>query len=98
MLPSVLRLTGEFIWSHRLKPFVRLGIGRRLQVTSNKVEKIYTVSQAAQLLGVVVKTMQRWDREGRLKAFRTQGGRRFYTDALLMEFMGVGNKRKETLE
>ena len=40
----------------------------------------YNSAQFAKLAGVVVKTLQRWDREGRLKpAARTPGNRRLYT-------------------
>jgi putative resolvase len=45
----------------------------------------YTVAQFAQRLGVSVKTLQRWDREGRLKPSRTPSNRRVYTDAQLMQ-------------
>ena len=33
-----------------------------------------------ELLGVSVRTLQRWDREGTLKANRTPTDRRYYTD------------------
>jgi predicted site-specific integrase-resolvase len=40
----------------------------------------YNSAQCAKLAGVPVKTLQRWDREGRLKpAARTPGNRRLYT-------------------
>jgi predicted site-specific integrase-resolvase len=40
----------------------------------------YNSAQCAKLAGVPVKTLQRWDREGRLKpAERTPGNRRLYT-------------------
>jgi len=39
-------------------------------------------------VGVSVITLQRWDREGRLKAGRTPTGRRFYTDEHLTKVMG----------
>jgi putative resolvase len=41
---------------------------------------MYTVSQFAKRVGVVVKTLQRWDRQGILKARRTITNRRYYTD------------------
>ena len=41
---------------------------------------IYTVRQFAERIGVSVKTLQRWDREGRLTPQRTPGNRRVYTD------------------
>ena len=41
--------------------------------------KLYKVGEFAKEVGVSVKTLQRWDREGILKAFRTPTGRRYYT-------------------
>ena len=41
------------------------------------MEKTYTVSEASELIGVSVKTLQRWDREGKLVASRTPSNRRF---------------------
>ncbi len=45
----------------------------------------YSVSQFAKRIGVTVHTLQRWDREGRLKALRTPTNRRLYTDAHLAQ-------------
>ena len=39
----------------------------------------YKPKAFAELLGVSVKTLQRWDREGVLKANRTPTDRRYYT-------------------
>jgi len=50
---------------------------------------MYTVSQFAKQVGVAVKTLQRWDRQGILKARRTITNRRYYTDeelALALQF------------
>lgn len=41
---------------------------------------MYTIGEFAKLVGVVPKTLQRWDREGRLKAHRTVTNQRYYTD------------------
>jgi predicted site-specific integrase-resolvase len=41
---------------------------------------MYSISHFAKHLGVSVKTLQRWDREGRLKAKRTISGRRYYSE------------------
>ena len=38
------------------------------------------------MLGVSVKTLQRWDKQGKLKAYRTPTDRRYYTDTQLREF------------
>ena len=40
----------------------------------------YKPSEFAKLVGVSVKTLQRWDRQGLLKANRTVSNRRFYTE------------------
>ena len=42
---------------------------------------MYSVAQFAKQVGVSVKTLQRWDREGRLQAKRTLSGRRYYNEA-----------------
>ncbi|NSK51243.1 IS607 family transposase, partial [Blautia schinkii] len=49
------------------------------------------------LLGVSVKTLQRWDREGILKANRTPTDRRYYTYDQYLQFKGINiehDKRK----
>lgn len=50
--------------------------------------KTYNVSKAAEKLGVSVKTLQRWDRDGKLVASRTPSNRRYYTDEQLKEAIG----------
>jgi len=40
----------------------------------------------AEMVGVSVKTLQRWDRRGKLKAFRTPTDRRYYTDEHIKVF------------
>ena len=40
---------------------------------------IYKPGEFARLIGVCIKTLQRWDKEGILKAYRTPTNRRFYT-------------------
>ena len=40
----------------------------------------YFIAAFAKRVGVAVKTLQRWDREGRLVALRTPTNRRLYTD------------------
>jgi putative resolvase len=47
----------------------------------------YTIAQFAQRVGVSVKTLQRWDREGRLQPSRTPGNRRVYTDDHLYQIL-----------
>lgn len=53
------------------------------------MENTFTISQAAKILGFKVGTLQKWDREGKLKpAFRTKTNRRMYTEAQLLDFLG----------
>jgi len=54
------------------------------------MESTLNVAKAARVLGVTVKTMQRWEREGRLSPFaRTGSNRRLYTEAQIRAFIGV---------
>lgn len=41
--------------------------------------KIYKPGEFAKLIGVHIKTLQRWDKNGTLKAYRGPTNRRFYT-------------------
>ena len=49
----------------------------------------YKPKEFAELLGVSVKTLQRWDREGTLTADRTPTNRRYYTYKQYLEFKGI---------
>jgi DNA-binding transcriptional MerR regulator len=40
---------------------------------------IYKPGEFAKLIGVHIKTLQKWDREGKLVAHRSPTNRRFYT-------------------
>lgn len=51
----------------------------------------YKPQQFAQIIGVSVKTLQRWDNEGKLKAYRTLSNRRYYTEEHILKFT-QGNK------
>ncbi|MDD6711433.1 MAG: IS607 family transposase [Sharpea porci] len=52
----------------------------------------YKPKDFAKLLGVSVKTLQRWDREGILKANRTPTNRRYYTYDQYLQFKGINNE------
>lgn len=49
----------------------------------------YKPKDFAELLGVSVKTLQRWDRDGILKANRTSTNRRYYTYNQYLQFRGI---------
>ncbi len=60
------------------------------------MESILNASQAARLLGVTVKMLQRWEREGRLiPAGRTPSNRRFYTEAQLRALLRLRRNEPE---
>jgi putative resolvase len=49
-----------------------------------------TIAMAAKVLGVTVKTLQRWDREGKLVPLsRTQTNRRVYSLEQVRKFQGL---------
>src|ERR1035437_4558167 len=50
---------------------------------------VMTISEAAVLVRRTVKTLQRWDRTGILRAKRTRTGRRYYTERQLNAFLGI---------
>src|SRR4051812_45513162 len=49
----------------------------------------YSIGEFSRMVGRSVKSLQRWDRDGVLKASRTPTGRRFYTDADLRKARGM---------
>ena len=53
------------------------------------MKNTYNISEAAELIWVSVKTLQRWDREEKLVANRTPSNRRYYTKNQLKEYMEV---------
>jgi len=58
----------------------------------------YKPKEFAEMIGVSVKTLQRWDREGILKAYRTPKDRRYYTDKQYAEYTGKkGQKTGKTI-
>lgn len=54
----------------------------------------YTISQFAKLTGYAVKTLQKWDRDGKLSPNRTPTNRRLYTDEHLRILRGITIEEK----
>ena len=55
----------------------------------------YKPKDFAELLGISVKTLQRWDREGILKAKRTPTNRRYYTYDQYLQFQGINTENDQ---
>lgn len=55
----------------------------------------YKPQEFAEMVGVPVKTLQRWDNEGKLKAFRNPSNRRYYTHNQYVEYMGKAIQDKD---
>ncbi len=51
----------------------------------------YKPNEFSKMIGVSVKTLQRWDREGKFKAYRTPSNRRYYTHKQYIDYMGDSN-------
>jgi excisionase family DNA binding protein len=63
-------------------------------------DKIFSISQAAEYLGVFPLTLRNWEKRGLVKSFRTLGGhRRFKKSNLdkIIDISGTGNKLKESI-
>ena len=57
--------------------------------------EIYKPSEFAKMIGVSVKTLQRWDYEDTLTAFRNPKDRRYYTQSQYEAYMGVRHNEKQ---
>src|SRR5574344_2666022 len=53
----------------------------------------YKPQDFSEMIGVSVKTLQRWDNDGKLKTFRTPTDRRYYTHKQYVDYMGDGNSK-----
>ncbi len=53
------------------------------------MENTYSPKQFGQMVGRSVKTVQKWDREGTLKAHRSPTNRRYYTHDQYLAYRGL---------
>jgi putative resolvase len=53
------------------------------------MENTYSPKQFGQMVGRSVKTLQKWDREGTLKAHRSPTNRRYYTHGQYLAYRGL---------
>jgi putative resolvase len=57
------------------------------------MEKLYTLKEAKKLLGVTTRTIQRWDKEGKIRVVRTVGGRRRIPEGEIKRILGLKEER-----
>ncbi len=55
---------------------------------------MYSIGEFAKLIHKTVRTLQQWDYDGKLKAYRTPTGRRYYTHMQYLEYMGLSASQK----
>lgn len=55
----------------------------------------YRPHEFAEMVNVSVRTLQRWDNDGILKAYRTPTGRRYYTHQQYVEYIGGSSKEEK---
>lgn len=55
------------------------------------------INEMAKRLGVSIKTLQRWDRDGILVAKRTPTDRRYYTEDQYLEYIGSATESKRKI-
>jgi len=52
------------------------------------------MKEASKLLGVTVRTIQRWDKEGKIRCVRTLGGKRRVPESEIKRILGIHEERK----
>lgn len=57
------------------------------------MDKLLTLKETSKLLNVSKSTLQRWDKNGKLVAIRTQGGHRRYKSSEIDKLIGVNNNK-----
>jgi len=57
------------------------------------MEKLYTMKEAKKFLGVTTRTIQRWDKSGKIKVVRTIGGRRRIPESEIKRILGLKEER-----
>lgn len=56
---------------------------------------VYKSGEFSKMIGVHIKTLQKWDNEGKLKAYRTPTNRRFYTHEQYITYMKSENTEND---
>ncbi|MGQ9788419.1 MAG: MerR family transcriptional regulator [Candidatus Hadarchaeaceae archaeon] len=62
------------------------------------MEKMYTLKEAKEILRVCTKTIQRWDKLGKIKCIRTPGNRRLIPESEILRIIGKITPLREEKE
>ncbi len=68
-------------------------LGYQVSLYTARMEDSYRIGAAAELLGVRVETLRRWDRESRLRTTRTRGGQRRVPATEVARILGERRER-----
>jgi len=52
------------------------------------------MKEASKLLGVHIRTIQKWDKEGKIRCVRTIGGKRRVPESEIKRILGIHEKRR----
>jgi len=58
------------------------------------MEKLYSMKEASEILGVHVRTLQKWDEEGKIHCVRTVGGKRRVPESEIKRVLGLREEKK----
>lgn len=58
------------------------------------MERLYTMKEASRLLGVHVRTIQKWDKKGKIRCVRALGGKRRVLESEIKRILGIHGERK----
>lgn len=62
------------------------------------MERLYTLKEAKQLLGVQTKAIQTWDKKGMIKVIRTPGGRRRIPESEILRIQGIETQKRKVIK
>jgi putative resolvase len=57
-------------------------------------ERLYTLKEACLLLGLHPRTIQKWDKQGKIRVVRTPGGRRRIPESEIRRLQGEKGKEQ----
>ena len=58
------------------------------------MERLYSMKEASKLLGVHIRTIQKWDKAGKIRCVRTVGGKRRVPESEIKRILGFHEERK----